>query len=186
MNRPRTYEAALHWIAADPRFEWTGTWWRTRELIVQQGGRVWSVTDPTKAMPPRVEALGCTGVDAHGRLAWVGWDFDVGHGKPVRTADGRELAPYATPAEALDDARRLRNALDGHAEIRRSKSGRGLHVRYLLPEPHPNGALGPEIARRLAVQLGLRADAGPLGRQQFWLWTRRPAPGAFELLEALA
>jgi hypothetical protein len=47
-----------------------------------------------------------------------------------------------------------------------------------LPAPE-----GPKIARTLAAQLGLRADATPLGRQAFWLWARRPAPEAFRLIE---
>lgn len=182
-----TLEAAAHKLCAHPRWSWSARWWRLAHIIVATPARSWSTEDAAALVPSDVTALGCRGSDAAGRLAYCFWDFDVGHGKPVRAPDGREVQPYATTEEAIEDARRLRDALDGLAEIRLSKSGAGVHVRYMARDwPKLPAAMGPVIAKLLAAKLHLRVDASPLGRQCAWLWCRNPPARAFELVEAMA
>jgi hypothetical protein len=169
-----TYEDAIGWIVGQPRWAWSAPWWRTGEIIVMAAGRVWSVRDPAALLPPRAELLGCTPVNHQGHAGWIGWDLDVGeHG----------TTSYTTTEAAIIDARRLREALDGRAEIRTSKSGSGIHVRTILEPTQVPAAEAVKIARTMAARLALRADATPLGRQAFWLWARTPKPGAFKLIE---
>lgn len=187
MSARVTFEEAVAKLCAHPKWSWSARWWRLGELIVATRDKAWSVKDPAKLVPQDVTALGCTGIDQAGRLAWVFWDLDVGHGAPITLSDGEQVQPYATVEEAIADARRLRDALDGHAEIRLSKSGRGVHVRcFIDAERGLPGSAGPEIAKTLARKLKLKADRSPLGRQAAWLWARALPPRAFELIEDCA
>ena len=173
-NRRLSYEECIAWVLEQPAWAWSLPWWRTAEIIVKASGRVWSVKDSSAFAPAAIELLGCTAVDRSGQAAWVGWDLDVGeHG----------TTSYPDTAAAVADARRLRDALDGRAEIRLSKSGQGVHVRSLLHPAEIPATDGVKIAKGLAAKLALRADATPLGRQAFWLWARNPKPHAFELVE---
>ncbi|MGD0088568.1 MAG: hypothetical protein ABSE73_01485 [Planctomycetota bacterium] len=183
-----TLEAAIFRICEE--HTWTPMWFRFGEIIVKvpadspnrhrnrQGVLLssWSTKNSLDPCPTDVELLGCTGASSTGYLSWVGWDLDVAHGH----------AHYCSLQEAIGDARRLRDALHGHAEIRLSKSGIGCHVRHLLPEaPRLPASQGPVIAKMFADKLGLKADRSSLGRQAFWLWSRDPQPHGFELIEAL-
>jgi hypothetical protein len=167
-----TVEAAI--IKICDRHRWPAMWFRLGCIIVSAGGRSWQVKSSDDPCPANVDALGCTGTAATGRLSWIGFDLDVGHGR----------LSYSDTETALVDARRIRNALEGRAEIRLSKSGIGVHVRHLLPDAPvlPNDQ-GPVIAKKLAAKLNVKADPAALGRQAFWLWTRTPAPNAFKLIE---
>ena len=153
---------------------WTAMWLRLRHIIVAVPGRAWEARSSDDRCPDDVLALGCKGTSSRGRLSWVGWDFDVGHG-------GRS---YPTTAAAILDAQRLRRRLAGQAEIRLSKSGVGVHVRYLLPDHRYSEASGPRIAKALASELHLQVDSSALGRQAFWLWSRERKPDAFKLVVA--
>ena len=158
---------------------WPAKWFRLERIIVSTGkDRSWQAKSYLDSCPSNVEALGCSGISGGGMLDWVGWDFDVGHGATA----------YDSTAAALVDARRLRDALHGHAEIRYSRSGSGLHVYHLLPPStwlKLPATAGPTFAKRLAADLKLRCDPAPLGRQCFWLWERTPKnPNSFKLVEA--
>ena len=167
-----TIEDALFRIAE--KYPWTATWLRTGHVILAVAGRAREARSVDEQCPAGVEALGCTGTDSQGRLAWIGWDFDVGHGK------------HACPSTdaAIAAARRLRNALHGRAEIRFSKSGIGIHVRHLWPNDRRPGALGQKIAKQYAEKLQIPVDLAPLGRQAVWFWARVRPPHSFELIEA--
>src|SRR3989337_2790460 len=94
------------------RWVWTAYWWTGWGVIVRAGGRSWDAKCESNECPAGLECLGCNGTDAEGRLRWIGWDLDVGHGR----------ASYPSNEAALDDARRIRNTLEGRAEIRLSQS----------------------------------------------------------------
>ena len=184
-----TLEAAICKLLEDPRWAWAATWFRLGEIIVQTPDRTWATRNPDNPCPRDVTALGCRGITALGHLAWVGFDLDVVHGRQA----------YLDTETALADARRIRDALEGRAEIRLSKSGQGVHVRSLIPAPlavyhrggltpeYPEGqpvpaSEGPRLAKTLARKLGLKADPSSLGRQSHWLWTSAPVPDAFKLI----
>lgn len=166
-----TLENAMFCIAE--KYPWTATWLRTGHIILSAGGRAREARSDQEPCPANIEALGCTGVDARGRLAWVGWDLDVGHGTRV----------FESTDAAIAGARRLRNALHGLAEIRFSKSGVGVHVRHLWPNDDRPGDYGPVFAKAYAKRLCLPVDPTPLGRQAFWFWSRIRPQHAFELIE---
>lgn len=122
--------------------------------------------------------LGCKGETSTGKLAWILWDLDVGHGNPKQK--------YETTEEAIAVARTIRDALNGHAEIRLSTGGTGVHVCHLLPDDSRPAADGAKIAKALTAKLNLRCDRTVLGRQVRWLWTANPNPNSFKLIEAHA
>ena len=170
----QTIQDFVHRLMAHPDWGWTRKWFNDGGVIVSTPARNWHEYRPgSVALPTDLVSLGSTG-RANGRLCWVGWDLDVGHG----------TTSYPSTETALVDADRLRHVLDGQAEIRLSRSGWGVHVRSMVP---PNGRAlpsryGPAISRILAGALGLRADPTSLGRQAHWLWVSDPAPGAFALV----
>lgn len=187
-----TLKEAIAKLGEKPNWAWTMRWFRLNCIIVQTPGRVWQAKSAQDECPQAVQALGCSGISVLGHLDWVGWDLDVGHG----------TTSYPDPDAAIADARKLRDFLGGRAEIRYSRSGKGVHIKHLLPffkreltpdgkvvwpdgEPPPACA-GPALAKTIAAKVGLRADASPLGRQAFWLWTRNAhsTPSAFQLIEA--
>ena len=186
--RARTYREAASAVMWQRGFEWTRAYWQPCEFIVMvnRNGKPaqWAVPEIDRPLPREsVELLGCSGLQRDGHYAWLGWDLDVGHGVPVVLVNGERVAPYATLDDALSDAHKLREALSGGAEIRLSKSGNGVHVRTVFdPAEQPEKAAGIEWAKKIAADLKLKADASPLGRQQWWLWSRRTAPRAFELI----
>ena len=169
-----TFEQAFHRICAKPTWNWCAAWFRLKCIIVQAGGRSWEAKSPDAECPRDVDALGCTGESVTSRLDWIGYDLDVGHGKNA----------YLDTETALDDARRLRERLDGQLEIRLSKSGAGVHCRHMLPF---SSGLKFADAKAKALELTkgmmIRLDATPLGRQAFWLWARPPGPDGFKLIE---
>ena len=124
-------------------------------------------------MPPQLQALGCGGWDRSGMVHWVGIDLDIGHG----------TQSYASLTAAICAAMCARQLVKGAAEIRLSKSGQGVHIRVALAK----GVSGRRpvsacIAKWLARELDLKADASPLGRQNFWFWVRQPKPNGFALI----
>ena len=167
-----TLEEAFFNIAA--RYPWTATWLRLKHIIVAVPELSWEAKSSDEPCPFNATALGCRGITIRGMLSWVGWDFDVGHGKKQ----------YPTTAAAIADAQRLRRRLDGRAEIRLSKSGVGVHVYHLRMRDERPAEDGPLIAKAAAKELGLRCDPTPLGRQAFWLWCRNRKPDSFRLIEA--
>jgi len=129
-----------------------------------------------ETVPKGVLALGTTGLNPAGQFEWLGWDFDVGaHG----------AASYPSLRAATAAAIGLRHYLDCNAEVRLSKSGQGVHVRTKLAKPVAK-EVGLTLAKRVVDELRLSADRTPIGRQQFWLWVRKPAPAAFELIADVA
>jgi hypothetical protein len=170
---PYTLEAAVFDVCKEN--PWAATWFRLGRIIVGVPGRSWEAESPQDLCPSNVETLGCTGANSNGNLSWIGWDLDVGHG----------ITHYQNQETALADARKIRDAFKGEAEIRLSKSGVGVHVRHLLRESTPAipAIHGKEIAKGIARKLGIKADPSALGRQAFWLWVRNPMPDAFKLIE---
>lgn len=158
-----TYVEFVNSIMDLPGWEWTERWWQQGCLVLAaDNDEAWEQKAHGEIAPRNTVRAGCSGHDRKGRLAWVGWDLDVQHG-------GQS---YETFNAALEDAYRIREVLE-EAEIRRSKSGDGIHIKYLLPE---DSALtkedGAKIAKYIAQKLKLKADPSNLGRQVFWLWQR--------------
>ncbi|MCW8129610.1 MAG: hypothetical protein KIS92_04420 [Planctomycetota bacterium] len=185
----KTYRDVIEWITEQPLWGWTAKYWRLSELIVQLPNRPKNKdVQAVKAdapLPAGILSLGCTGLRENA-FDWLGWDFDVGdHGAVLgKDKDGREIrASYPSSDAAVASAMGLWHYLRGAAEVRHSRNGLGCHVRTILPAPIPKEK-GVEIARAAVDALGLRADRGPIGRQQFWLWTRRPAhANSFKLIQ---
>ena len=155
---------------------WIADWWLQcgpSTVLVSAAGKTWDAKDPQAVCPPEIQALGWGGADTSGRLIWIGWDLDVGHGKEQ----------YESTDLALSDAFRIRDLFEGHAEIRLSKSGVGVHVRHRLPDDVNRPADdGPGIAKAVASKLAVRADRSALGRQAFWFWTQETNADSFRLI----
>ena len=155
---------------------WTAEWWPlsgASTVLVSAAGKTWDAKDPQAVCPPDIQALGWGGADRFGRLNWVGWDLDVGHGQQN----------YKSTDLALSDAFRIRDLCEGNAEIRLSKSGLGVHVRHRLPDDENRLADdGPRIAKAVADKLSVRADRSALGRQAFWFWTHETNIDSFRLI----
>ena len=184
-------EDAIFHIIHTPRFAWTASWWGLNEVLIATSKRTWSTKNLFQPLPKGVVSIGSTGSDPLGNLATVSWDLDVAHGR---------VAYHSTEA-ALQDARRIRDIFEGAAEIRLSRSGLGVHVRYKLPRgpvvfpadggppqfpgwtPRP-ASDGPKIARAVAWKLNVRADPAALSRQGCWLWSLNTNANSFKLIEA--
>lgn len=171
---------------------WTALWWRRGCVVAdtETGSFEFKeregVPPDDQRVPRNILALGCAGWDAFGRLHWVGWDFDVGKGKVAKWQADLGMCEYATRDDAIAAARRLRDALDRQAEIRLSRSGRGVHVRHLLPQDEASYIKRDKasaIARGVAAMLKIYTDPAQLGRQCLALWCRRPSPDSFRLIE---
>ena len=158
--------------------EWTQPFWHGSCVIAELGIDDATEIKSTDAItPPFLISLGSGAWDSEGRLCHLLFDLDVGHG-----ADS-----YNNTAQAEKDAHRIANLLGDGCEIRRSKSGTGIHVVYLLPDPDdPTQANtlrktdGPRIVKYIARYLGLHADPAAMGRQCRWLWHRHRNPHGFE------
>ena len=168
------YEQALHWIAS--KHTWTARWMRLGCVTVKvaeprgpEGQQAWQAKDIDKELPKDAIALGCSGLSLAGTYDWIGWDMDVGHGP----------TSYVTREHAIADALRLREKLKGCAEVRLSKSGKGVHIRHTLETPAANG---PELAKDFATRQFMRIDRSVCGRQCLDFWTRTPGDDSFKLI----
>jgi hypothetical protein len=160
------------------RTEWIGMWvpWQSdcSSVTIRRENQERPIDVYTlEAVCPRdVVEIGLTGLLRDETTAWIGFDFDCGHGPKS----------FATTADAIAAAIRLHSYLQGVPEIRLSKGGRGVHVRYSLPKPLPH-ADAIRLAKRLDAQLELHSDRAVLGRQVLISWTREHShPDAFKLI----
>lgn len=179
----------IDWIAETVgRDSWAMPWIQTGMICVQdltrEKNRAFELKDLTRP-PARMDALGCGGWDDRGFLRHVGIDLDVGHG------DAKQK--YETTEAAIEAARAIRNFVGGAAEIRRSKSGVGIHVRIVIAGEIVNGretgkSLGRAAyaAKWIAKALDIKRDPTVLGRQNLWFWARTPGARGFELVDAAA
>ena len=133
--------------------------------------KTWATKNPNSPCPRDVQVLGCSGLNLSGTFDWVGWDLDVGHGD----------TSYSSTFAAVQAGKRIRLRMGERTEIRLSKGGKGVHVRYLCEEPVPDAAV---VAKEIASELGVRADRSSLGRQVHYLWCRTPLVDSFRLIEA--
>ena len=158
-------------------WSWIASWWPPGDpssVIVQTPDQTWDAKNANAPCPSDIQAFGWNGSDTQGRLIWVGFDFDIGHG----------AEQYASTDLAMSDAYRVRHFFKGRAEIRFSRSGEGLHVRHRLPaDTHRPASDGPLIAKGINTELKLKADPTALGRQAFWCWTHESTPNAFRLVQ---
>ena len=157
------------------KYPWSARWWRLKEVVVSNGSRAWSVRDIAERAGEGIQAMGCTGQSQNGEWHYAFWDLDVGdHG----------TESYSDINTAIFAAKRLCRFLDGYREIRKSKSGNGIHVRQQFKEPMPADFPMADYCKDWAKRVELRADGSPLGRQVAWLWCRPPwKEGAFEEVE---
>jgi hypothetical protein len=109
------------------KYPWSARWWHLKEVVVSNGQRAWSVRDVAEEAGNDLQAMGCTGQGSDGLWRHAFWDLDVGHG-----TDG-----YTDLNLAIFAAKRLCRFLDGYREIRKSKSGNGVHVRQQFKAPLP-------------------------------------------------
>lgn len=127
-----------------------------------------------------VEAIGLTGWSWKVQAStFVGFDFDalVGH---ARGLSDRELADVEAAVREVD-----------WATLRRSKSGRGLHLYVFFNKPVPtknraeHAALARAVLAKLETATGhpLRAKVDTLGGV-LWIWHRKVGPGGFKLVVA--
>ena len=185
-NPGETYRSFVARIPDIEGWEWTRPWWHSRVVAcVDNGtpkGNSFEVKNLDEPVPENIRNLGCLGFDDDG-VYWVGWDLDVGHGKN----------PCSSDVEAILEAQKLKAALGdrveglpnagGEADIRRSKSGDGVHVKVMLPfdattkdgEPLAEDHV-KAIVKGIALRLGLHDDKAAEGRQNFWMWTQDGDP----------
>lgn len=169
-----TLEARIHELcAAEP---WLAAWFRLGEVIVQTPERSWATRKAyTDECPADLQAIGCTGLNARGLHDWVGWDLDVGHGRPEKQ--------YGATFVAIQAGKMIRARAGPSTEVRLSKSGKGVHVRHVLADPLPPTETA-SFARAIVHELGIKADATALSRQAFWLWCGSRVQDSFKLIEA--
>jgi len=197
-----TYEERVFQICETPGWEWTATWFRLGEVCVHlpEGSPnalkdrdtgelkyVYSTKKPCeKRCPQDAIALACSGRDALGRAAWIGWDFDVAQGKFGESERAKKKQAYQTVFLATEAAKALAKTLGAGTEIRLSKSGHGVHVRHLFPYPSPHTFdQGKELAKKLAAESGIKCDASSLGRQMHTLWHANPGPNGYKLIRGV-
>ncbi|MBE7466717.1 MAG: hypothetical protein HS116_24880 [Planctomycetes bacterium] len=190
-KRAKTVEEAI--FAIMERHPWTEPWWQRGCLVIETPTSTFEVkhvegvvSAADAPVPSNMTALSCAGWDDQHLLRWVGWDFDVGKGRPAKWQADLGMSPYATTDEAITAARRLRDALDRRAEIRLSRSGVGVHVRHLLGTEegsHLKSHQAGHIARCVAAELKIYTDPAQLGRQCMALWCRNRKPESFRLIE---
>lgn len=149
------------WLPRDPM-----------SVITQTPAKTRDAKDLDVTLPPGANAVGWSGLTRSGTAAWVGWDLDVGHGRKC----------YSTTDAALDAAHQIRDALSGCAEIRMSKSGRGVHVRHWCAPARLANEKAIDFSKRLVQRLNIQADPTPLGRQAFWFWCADPGAASFQLI----
>lgn len=156
---------------------WVADWFRPGMVCVSRGGRAFEVKDPNAL--PEPDALGCGGWDSTGRLEWIGLDLDVGH--------GAEKDAYETTEQAVEAAGAVVDFVGGAGEIRRSKSGVGIHIRVRI-EPLELGdtvrKVAGYIAKWIASTCEIKRDPTVLGRQNLWFWAREAKEQGFKLERA--
>jgi KaiC/GvpD/RAD55 family RecA-like ATPase len=166
------YSAIRERLKANPKFNWAQKWLTTGMLVcAEESGKIFELKNGK--LPAGITALGCGGWDSDGTLRWVGLDLDVGHG----------AVAYDTVEQAIEDANKVRDFVGGAAEIRLSKSGKGVHVRVPVVDGIKGGvkAAAP-LAKWLAHTTGIKADRSPLGRQNFWFWSKSLNDDSFLLI----
>jgi hypothetical protein len=144
------------------------------DLRVKNGPkpRVWTTKNSDDLCPANnLYSLGCSGVNVDGTLRWVLFDLDVGHGGQA----------YESTEAAEEAGIALASRLQGHAEVRRSRGGQGVHVCWMPPKVYP-GDKGPALAKLIVQKTGIKVCASPLGRQIRWLWCAEEKPNAFKLV----
>jgi hypothetical protein len=153
-----------------------------RAQIVGRDGRpfhpVFEAKTLDRACPPALAAIGSGGWTETGELRAVNLDFDVGHGHDAQKYDSVEDATAA----ALE----VREFVGGAMEVRRSKSGTGIHGRVRIAKgavPADGRSIARHIAWWLKKNTGIRTDHSVLGRQNLWFWADTVGPGGFELIE---
>lgn len=124
-------------------------------------------------VPNTALLVGSGGWDENGALHWVGVDLDVGH--------GQEKSKYQTREEAINTALQLRAFVNNAAEVRLSKSGKGVHVRVAIEGVMADGrTMAARIAKWLANTLEIKSDRTVLGRQNLWFWARERGEESFQ------
>ena len=154
---------------------WAREWWADGMLVVgARGGRVFEARTLDAEAPPRLDALGSSGWRKDGTIAFVNLDIDVAHG----------VGSFVFFVDALAEAEKVRAFVKGAAEVRRSRSGKGLHARIRLGEGVTGGRqVAPLIAKWIARQVGVVTDRAVLGRQCLFWWAAQPGVRGFELVE---
>lgn len=164
------------------KYAWTARWFRLGEVSLgyrKRDGKLaaWTERDTDKDFPgDYITHVGCKGESSTGKLAWILFDLDVGHGNPEQQFSDTEAA--------IKEAYRIREFLNGQAEIRLSTGGNGVHVVHEMPDDSRPASDGPLLVKAIVAKLDIRCDRTVLGRQVRWLWTRKPNPNSFKLIEA--
>ncbi len=169
-----TYQTLFDAIASDSASKWIEPWFQRDQCIIVKDYRdVFEVKNNLDGLMPQTEALGMTSYNHKGEIRWIGFDLDFGHG----------MDSYVSFDAALRDAYRVREVL-GEAEIRRSKSGTGIHIKHMLPgDADLTREDGVKIVKYIARKIGLLADRSNLGRQAFWFWVKHPTEKGFQVIE---
>lgn len=156
---------------------WVRDWFCPGMVCVSIGERAFELKDGS--VPANAVSLGCGGWQAGGRLEWVGLDLDVGHGAAEDA--------YASTDEAVAAANSLVDFVGGAGEVRRSKSGVGIHIRVRI-EPVELGEsvrkVAGYIAKWLAAACEIKRDPTVLGRQNLWFWNSQAKADGFKLERA--
>lgn len=157
------------------------TWWNLRIPKGADSEPTWTDYELRWPLVKHAEAVGFTGWDWENRLTrWVGFDFDAltGHAAGVGVSD--------------DDLDRVRVAVEGvpWVEVRRSKSGQGLHL-YVDVEPvaTKNHTEHAALARCILGILSQQAEFDFASQVDqcgavLWVWHKLAQTGGFDLVKA--
>jgi P4 family phage/plasmid primase-like protien len=186
-------------ILAMPEWSWAAAWVsigaprRPGMICVQSAGKSFELR--SGSIPEHTTAIGCGGWDAgssgrgdDGLLHWIGIDLDVRGVAAAIPGHAEKKTLYDSTEEALAAALLVRDLAVGAAEIRLSKSGRGVHIRIAVAAGVVNGreagkslGVAAYAAKHIARAAGIKCDTTVLGRQNLWFWSAAPGPRGFEL-----
>jgi hypothetical protein len=165
-------------ILTDEKCLWTKPFWIDGEYLVEfSDGTTRGGLRLDSDIPDDIQTIGCTAYDVQSTMRSIVFDIDVAHGKQAA----------ASVDDAISQAKRLRESLGAHLEIRHSKSGKGIHgVLQIPPSWTVTKDTGTNFAKTIAKSLGVTCDPSVSGRQMRYLWSRNRNEKSFQLIESAA
>lgn len=156
----------------------TGEVWK--EFRVPWANFEYEDSPMTFDLSAHVECIGLTGWDWQAKVSrWVGFDFDsiTGHQKGLTDDELSAIAERCTQVPWVT--------------VRRSKSGKGLHLYVFLATPEPtedrdeHSALARAVLNELSALtgLGLNSQVDGAERCNLWIWHHDQKPGGLALVK---
>lgn len=156
----------------------TGELWK--ELRVPWSNFEFVDSPMTYDLARHAQCIGLTGWDWQAKVSrWVGFDFDslVGHQKGLTDEELAAVAERCTQVPWVT--------------VRRSKSGKGLHLYVFIGEPEAtesreeHGAVARAVLNHLSAVTGMDLIASVDGAERcnLWIWHKETKPGGLTLVK---